>query len=324
MGYIAHACFFPHWFSIKIGTALGIATVGITVGNISTIPIQSLIENIGWRGAYIVLSIVVVAVIVPLTALFQRHRAQDMGLPLDGIPRTEKKQATDTTELSQEDTEDLRIVDKEWASTDWTLARAIKTRRFWWFFIQTVIMGIKTNIILVHIVAFIVDVGYSRMFAASIFALAGALGLVSAVGGFISDRIGRELAYMLGCIAMILGILVLLPIRDTSSPWLLYLFAVLYGVGVGIDRPITMAAKADVFPGKHLGMIMGFNNLGYGLGGALGPWLAGYIFDVTGSYTLAFIISILSLIVGIALMWAAAPRKVRLVGGKVRLQQSDI
>ncbi len=324
MGYIVHSCFLPHWFSLKLGAALGIAVAGIAVGNISSLPMQSLIENIGWRGAYIVLSIVVVAVIVPLTALFQRHRAQDMGLPLDGITRTEGQQDTGTPGLSQEDIEELRIVDKKWVSTDWTLARAMKTGKFWYFFIQTLIVGISYNIMLVHTVAFIVDVGYSRMFAASIFALLGGLGVVSALGGFISDRIGRELSYTLGTIGLCVAIFVLMLIRDTSSPWMLYLFAVFFGVFQGIDRPIVMVAKADVFPGKHLGAIMGVNNLGYGLGAAFGAWLAGYIFDVTGSYTLAFTIAILLMIGSIAFLWAAAPRKVRLVGGKVRLQQSDI
>jgi len=237
-----------------------------------------------------------------------------MGLPLDGISRSEGRQ----TEQNQEGIEALRIVDKKWASIDWTLARAIKTGRFWLFFIQMITFGMGMNIITVHVVAFIVDVGYSRMFGASIFALAGALGLVSAVGGFISDRIGREWTYTLGCSAMLLGIVVLMLVRDTSFPWMLYLFAVLYGVGVGVETPMSMAAQADIFGGKQLGTIMGFTNLGFGLGGALGPWLAGYIFDVTSSYSLALYITILLLIIVVLLMWAAAPRKVRLVGGKVR------
>ncbi|MFC1957877.1 MFS transporter [Chloroflexota bacterium] len=321
MGYIVHSSFLPHWFSMKLGAALGIATVGMTVANVSVLPMQSLIENIGWRGAYIVLAITVVAVIVPLTALFQRRRAQDMGLQLDGISRTDGDLEVGITKPSQEDLENLRIVDKKWAATDWTLTRAIKTSKFWFFFLSTLALGIKSNIILVHTVAFFVDAGYSTMFAASIFALLGGLGLVSAVGGIISDRIGREWAYTLGGIGMGLGMLALFLIKDTSSPWLLYLFAVFYGAGVGIDRPITMAAKADVFRGKHLGIIMGVNNLSHGAGGAIGAWLAGYIFDVTGSYTTAFTISFLCLIGAVAFVWAAAPRKVRIVGGKVKRQQ---
>ncbi|MFC1932242.1 MFS transporter [Chloroflexota bacterium] len=314
MGYIAHSCFLPHWFSLKLGTALGIAVVGSAVANISSMPVQYLIENIGWRGAYIVITIIVVTVIVPLTAIFQRHRARDMGLPLDGITRSEGKQ-------SKEDIEDLRIVDKKWTSTDWTLARAIKTRRFWFLFTQTFIAGIAYNTILVHTVAFIVDVGYSKMLAASIFALVGVLAVMSALGGVISDRIGRELSYTLGIIGMCVAVFALISVRDTSSPWMLYLFAVLFGACQGVDRPIIMAAKADVFRGQHLGMIMGFNNLGYGVGAAIGSWLAGYIFDVSGSYTLAFVIVVLCLIVSAILIWAAAPRKVRVVGGKVRQRQ---
>ena len=66
---------------------------------------------------------------------------------------------------------------------------------------------------------------------------------------------------------------------------------------------------------------MGVNNLGYGLGGALGAWLAGYIYDVSGSYILAFTIAVICLLISIVVLWLAAPRKVRIVGGQVKRQQ---
>lgn len=317
MGYVAHSCFLPHWFSLKLGTALGFAVIGLSLGNVSSLPIQHLINSIGWRGVYIILSIVVVAVIVPLTAIFQRHRARDMGLPLDGITSPKDEPEAGTKGPARGAETDRRIVDKEWAATDWTLSRAMKTTRFWLLFMQTFLTGISYNIILVHTVAFIVDVGYSKILAASVFALLGGVSIVSAFGGYISDRIGRELTYTIGSLGLVVAILVLLLVRDTSAPWMLYSFAILFGVCQGVDRPIIMAAKADIFHGKHLGTIMGFNNLGYGFGGALGAWLAGYIFDVQGSYTLAFITSLVTLIGTLALMWWAAPRKVRVVGGKI-------
>ncbi len=322
MGHLAHSCFLPHWFSMRLGTALGIAFVGQALSNVSVLPTQYLIENIGWREAYIILTIIVVAVIVPLTALFQRHRASDTGLPLDGITRTERKPETGTTEQSQEDTENLRIVDKKWASTEWTPARAIKTGKFWFFFIGTFMSGTAFNFITVHTVAFMVDVGYSKMLAASVFSLAGGLCIMSALGGVISDRIGREWSYTLGTIGMVSGIVVLALVRDTSSPWMLYLFAVLFGTCQGIDRPLSVAAQADVFHGKNLGAIMGFASMGYAVGGAIGSWLGGYIFDVTGSYALAFVMTIICLIGAVSCVWAAAPRKVRVVGGKIRQRQS--
>ncbi|MFC1957545.1 MFS transporter [Chloroflexota bacterium] len=321
MGYIAHSCFLPHWFSLKLGTAIGIATVGMTVGNVFTIPIQYLIENIGWRGTYMVMAATVVAVIVPITSLFQRHRAEDMGLQRDGISRTEEELEAGTIKPNQKEMEDLRIVDKAWAATDWTLARAIKTGKFWLLFAQSFFIAINGNIILVHIVAFIVGAGYSNMFAASMYALSGALGLVSAVGGAISDRIGREWTFTIGATSILIGMLVLFLIRDTNSPGLPYLFAVFYGFGIGIDRPIIMASKADVFQGKHLGAIMGVNNLAYGLGAAFGAWLAGYIYDISGSYILAFSIGVICLLLSIAALWIAAPRKVRIAGGKVKREQ---
>ena len=317
LGYIPHACFIPEWFSLKLGTAIGIAVAGMALANVSSVPVQYLIDNVGWRKTYLFLAVVIAGIIIPITALFQRHRARDMGLPLDGVTSDEEKRGA--TEVGQGQ-EDPRILNRAWASIDWTLARAVKTKPFWFFFAQTFLQSIMVNIITVHSVAYIVDTGYTKMLAASVFALLGALAMVSFIGGIISDRIGREWAYTFGAIGVWTGIIILLLVRDTSSLWMLYLFAVLYGAGFGIDRPMLMSSQADVFKGRQLGRIMGFINLGYGIGGALGPWLAGYIFDVTGSYVVPYSIAILCSVVACGFLWLAAPRKIRAVGGKLRRQ----
>lgn len=320
LGFVAHSCLLPRWFSLKLGTALGIAVVGIALGNVAPLPIQQIIDNIGWRGAYIVLAIISVSVIVPVTALFQRRSAPDIGLPLDGIAKPEINQDASLKKPDQKSLADLRIVDKEWAATDWTLGRALKTNKFWFLSGQMFLTGIAVNIIAVHMVALLVDAGYSRVIAAAAFALLGGLGSVSALGGYISDRIGRELTFTLGSIGLCVATFALILIKDPSTPWMLYFAATLFGVSQGINRPITMVNQADIFQGKHIGVIMGTTNLSFGMGGALGPWLAGYIFDTTGSYTPSLTVTILAFMGSLAFIWAAAPRKVRVVGGKVRQQ----
>ncbi len=172
--------------------------------------------------------------------------------------------------------------------------------------------------ILVHTVARLIDVGYSNMFAATVYAVTGGIALVSPIGGMISDRIGREPAYTMLVALMGLGVIVLMLTGDASTIWMPYLFAVLYGVGNGGERPVIMAAQADVFKGKHVGGIMGFSNLGFGVGGALGSWLGGYVFDMTGNYIIAFAASIPFLISAVVFFWLAAPRKVRIAGVMVQ------
>ncbi|MDP3879812.1 MAG: MFS transporter [Dehalococcoidales bacterium] len=317
IGYITHSALLANWFSLKLGTAIGFAVIGMALGNTSSLPIQQLINITDWRQAYLVLAFIVVGLIVPLTAVFQRHHARDMRLPMDGIAGYEVNPGSDGKIT---DRPDPRVVNHEWAAIEWTLPKAMKTDKFWLLFMQTFSSGIAFNLILVHTVALIVDLGYSKILAASIFSLIGGLALVSGLGGYISDRIGRELTYTLGVLGMCVGLFALLMVRDTSSPWLLYVFAVFFGSCQGALRPLTMVAKADVFKGKHMGTIMGANNLSYGTGGAIGAWLGGYLFDISNSYTLAFSLTIPLLTIASAFLWAAAPRKIRVVGGKISKQ----
>jgi MFS family permease len=76
-----------------------------------------------------------------------------------------------------------------------------------------------------------------------------------------------------------------LHVRDTASPWMLYVFVILFGCGSGSTGPIIAAAKPDLFPGDSMGRIMGTFTIGFGFGGAMGPYLAGYFYDRIGSYT---------------------------------------
>jgi MFS family permease len=99
---------------------------------------------------------------------------------------------------------------------------------------------------------------------------------------------------------------------------MLYLYSILFGLGMGLMAVMCYAALADIFYGRHLGAITGLIITSLGIGFAIGPWLAGYIHDVIGSYGLAFIIAIFAIGLGCLWFWIAAPRKVRLVAGKVR------
>ena len=94
---------------------------------------------------------------------------------------------------------------------------------------------------------------------------------------------------------------------------MLYLYSILFGAGTGLFALTVYTALADVFYGKHLGSITGLTITSLGLGFALGPWLAGYIYDLAGSYQIAFIIATASMAIACALFWVSSPRKVRRV-----------
>ena len=107
------------------------------------------------------------------------------------------------------------------------------------------------------------------------------------------------------------GILLLLLISGRTSPWVLYGFVVLYGLGYGSILPVTAGATGDLFPGNSLGRILAIQSVGFGLGGALGPYLGGYYHDLTGSYFIPFLIAAFSVALAVCGIWMAAPRHVR-------------
>jgi MFS family permease len=96
-----------------------------------------------------------------------------------------------------------------------------------------------------------------------------------------------------------IGTLALLAIDDASMPWLLYLYALCYGLGQGSRALVLSAISADIFHGKHFGAIFGFFTFSIGIGGAIGAWLGGFLFDVTGNYRVPFWASLACLAVSV-------------------------
>jgi len=168
--------------------------------------------------------------------------------------------------------------------------------------------GVGNYLVLTHQVKFAEDVGYSSTFAASIFALYGLLQIAGQLSAGISDWIGREMTVTLAVILIIGALVALVSVKDTSQPWLLYLYAVCFGYGTGFYTPTVTAGAADIFHGKHFGAIAGLLLTGMGIGGVIGPWLGGYIYDITGSYFSAFILCMVCFALACIAFWIAAPR----------------
>ncbi|HKU99004.1 MAG TPA: MFS transporter, partial [Vineibacter sp.] len=210
------------------------------------------------------------------------------------------------------------VVDAAWAAVDWTLARALRTRRFWWIAVAYVSGLYVWYAVQVHQTQYLVEIGFTAHDAA------WALGVVSLVAipgqialGYISDRIGREWVWTVASLGFVICFLALIALEHTPSPVLLWLMVVAQGaLGYGFTS-VMGAIVAEIFQGRHYGSIFGVVMLLMIGGGAAGPWLTGVIHDATGSYALGFWIgAVLSLISAITI-WLAAPRKVRAVAGQI-------
>lgn len=310
LGYVPTMAVVNQWFVKRRGLALGITMSGFSLSFLLSPLTQYLRETVGWRSAFVVFAIAIIIIVIPLTTIFIRHRPQDIGLSPDG------KEEVNEDKLQTKRRPDASIVDHEWASVEWNLPRAFKTYRLWLLFLVAILMGIVVNFPQVHQVAFVTDVGYSSMFAVTVLTIFGLLNGIGPIGGFISDRIGRETAYTIGATSIAISMALALSVRDVGLEWVWYLSVITYGFGIGIMAPTLAATYGDLFAGRNLGSIIGFINTGFGVGGAIGPYVAGYIYDVTQSYIPAFIMILATAASVGPLMWLAGPRKVRLVAGK--------
>ena len=152
-----------------------------------------------------------------------------------------------------------------------------------WFF-----TGVCAFIPIAHVVPYAIDLGITSMQAASILSLSGGLTIVGAlVAGKVSDNIGRKQATMI-CVLLMAGAMLWLIV--SSNLWMFYLFAVVFGFSYGGFAPPLSALMGDSFGTRHIGLIMGVVEIGWAVGGAVGPALAGYLFDITGNYILAFLL----------------------------------
>jgi MFS family permease len=195
------------------------------------------------------------------------------------------------------------------AGPDWTLGKAFRTYQLWLLvFSDFCYWGIGNYLVLAHQIKFAEDAGYNSLLAASVFALFGIMSIVGQVGAFISDSIGREKTVLIAVVLAIGGLVALISVRDTSQTWLLYLYAICSGFGTGLFSPTIIVGTADIFHGKNIGAILALLLTGIGCGGAIGPWLGGYIYDISGSYNIAFIISIITIALAGISFWVAAPR----------------
>jgi MFS family permease len=266
-------------FPGRRGMAISVLQSANAFGRAVSAPVaQMLISGIGWRMATLVEAAALAAVTLPLAALFRRKPP----IPAGGTPAP-------PTATGQQ----------------WTLAEAVRTRRFWVLFLVYMLTSVGSFLVSLHQIAFAVDAGFDPLYAAGVLGAGAFLALPGVIlTGMMSDHIGREMSALLAYGISIIGCLCALAITGPGDHVLLWLHAVLFGLTWGARGPAITAKTADLFPGPRLGTILGVITVGSGLGAALGSWGAGLVFDLSGSYRLAFLLSIAAYVAGAACFWS--------------------
>ena len=263
----------PRWFAKRRGIAVGIAIAGIGLGaTIAPSLAQWLISAYGWRQAFLILGLITLIIVVPL-AQFIKHSPQQIGLKPYG--------------------ENGIIEDKQSLVTEMgSFKQAIKTSHFWLLGLIRFCFVLYMQAVIIHLVPYAVDIGIPAIIAAGIMSIHAGVSVIGRLSmGFISDRIGGRLALSVSLITLTLA-LIWLPLA--KEIWVFYIFAVVFGLAYGgVVPPLLTLLPAEFFGLKSLGIILGALNIFLTVGGSFGPPLAGSIFDVTGSYSLAFLIYII-------------------------------
>jgi MFS family permease len=188
---------------------------------------------------------------------------------------------------------------------EWTLGRALRSLRLWAAFTMTALGVVGYQIMATHQVAHAVDRGLPQPTVVWLFALhAGCMMAGNLLGGWLSDHFGRGWVFVLGTVVAVAGIACFAVMQGPQHLPLLLLYTV-SGFGFGMRIAQLSAIPADTFAGPHLGAILGVVQAGGGLGGAIGPFLGGWLFDVTGSYQLAFTAASLAVAGSAVAAWIA-------------------
>jgi len=274
------------WFPGGRGRAIALADLGTALGAFLLVPLtQLLILTIGWRGALLVLSALLLVLVVPANA-FQRVPPATPDSPRLPAARGSLREAT-------------------------------RAPAFRWLVLLRFVSGIGFHLVNVHVIAFAVGTGIPALRAA---AALGAVSLVSLAGrmtvGWLADRIGREITLTLSYGSALVGLGFLFLLHATGRPGWLTLFVLAYGLAQGSGGIVSSAKAADLFAGPRFGTVFGWIALASGPGEAVGAWGGGAIFDLTGSYLAALGLSSGALITGILAIWMAGqarPREPRAV-----------
>ena len=272
------------WFTSSRGMMTGFVKVGTGAGQFFIPALASiLIVVYGWRSAYFYIGIVAMLSLLCVAQVLKRDRAH----------QTLVEHSAEKSGSNRVDGDCLGV------------REAFRTRQFWTICFAYGLIVFCLLVILVHIVPHATDLGLTAPVAAGVLSTIGAVSIIGRLAaGFTIDRSGSKRIIVTSCLVLIAGLL-WLQIADTC--WMLYLFACIYGLAHGGFFTGISTLVAEIFGIKSHGGIFGIVVFFGTTGGSIGPILAGHLFDMTNSYTMAFRIIVVISMVGFALILSLKP-----------------
>lgn len=264
------------WFAGRVGTVFGIIGGAAGIGALMFAPkAQLVIDAHGYRTAYWVLAAVVLLLVVPLALLPWRRIAGGR----DGQGPAP-------------------------AESGWTLWRAASEPILWAMFAVYFLTSTAIFVIQPQMVAYLVEVGFTPLTAATAIGFAG---LSASVGmvlfGALADRVGRRWALTLSYSSTAIGLGVLALMAVWPSRWLLVAYVLTFGLSLGSRGPLIASLTQRIYAGATLGKVLGFLLIGMGTGTAFGSWAGGELHDHYGGYQANFAVAWTAIALALAPWW---------------------
>jgi MFS family permease len=280
------------WFVRKRGLASGLAVSGIGAGTLLLPPLAALVvAEMGWRAAYLALAIVML-VVGAIAALALDDQPELRGIGPDGLPPQPVTAANAAHARS------------------FTFREAVRSGPFWLLYIGCSFCGLALFVPFVHLTPYATDNGIDPKIAVLLISVIGVGSIFGrfAFGG-IADRFGRRIGLAL-MFAGLTGSMVWWSV--STQPWQLMLFAALFGAFYGGFVALIPAMTADYFGVRHVSSIIGLLYTSVAFGTLFGPTVAGYAFDLTGSYYFAILAAAAMMFMAVVFMlFAPQPQKWR-------------
>jgi MFS family permease len=268
--YVPAVAAVQRWFWRRRGFASGLAVSGIGVGTLVVPPLTKLmIDAFDWRETYLILGIVTIVIGAGMALLIEDDPS-GRGLGVDGDPPAAQAPAP--------------------AGGGGAIRSAIASRRFFGLYAACFICSFGLFVPFVHLVPYALDHGISSSVAVL---LVGAIGVGSTAGRFLlggmADRLGRPLSFLIMFVGMGLSFVIWL---FSTSAWPLAVFALVYGIFYGGFVALAPAVVIDYFGARQASSLIGIVYTSVAFGTLIGPSAAGFVFDVSHSYTLPILLSI--------------------------------
>ena len=298
-----------NWFTRKRSRAMTIVVTGFGISG-TLVPLLALaIGEFGWRETLIIMGITAWVIGIPLSSLM-RHKPSQYGYLPDGDSPKTANEPKGVTNLRSAG--DIAEQESGPSASDYTVKAALKTRAFWLLSVAFFFQFIGASAVMVHIVPYLESVEIPTTIAATTVTGITVCSLIGRLGfGFIGDFANKRHLITIGIALQTVGIFILTFVH-MDSLWLIVLFLLTYAPGFGATIPLRFALQADYFGTENLGAIMGAMALVGMVGGLASPIIAGWLFDFTGSYHLAWQLFALVSIPAIPIMLLAKSPRPRL------------